>query len=109
MGCNSNCGDKKTENGGKCYSKEACNSINLPGKKEGEKCGFAVWTRPNDDPRRINHGKCDKGLTCVEGICKKTDVCKEAKGVIGSCRALIPSWTYDKYSGKCEEFSYGGW
>merc|ERR1711872_1070846 len=37
-----------------------------------------------------------------------TDVCTEPKGVTGQCEAVIPMWTYDKFSRKCEKFIYGG-
>merc|ERR1712142_939067 len=29
-------------------------------------------------------------------------------GITGVCKALIPRWTFDNSSQKCEEFSYGG-
>ena len=34
--------------------------------------------------------------------------CDQPKGVEGPCEAIIPRWTFDKKSGHCEKFIYGG-
>ncbi len=67
--------------------------------------------------------------TCSESICHMIDCapghdCVEAKGgcvptrdtlrtcalprVSGMCEAYMPSWGYDRSSGKCHQFVYGG-
>jgi len=35
-------------------------------------------------------------------------LCGQPKGVVGLCRALLPRWTYDQHSRKCDKFYYGG-
>lgn len=37
----------------------------------------------------------------------EVDVCSLTK-VIGRCRAMIPKFWYNKETGKCERFNYGG-
>merc|ERR1719233_1294034 len=44
----------------------------------------------------------------VETVQSNDGVCSESKGVKGPCRAAHTRWTYDKDSGKCEKFIYGG-
>ena len=36
------------------------------------------------------------------------DPCSEEFAVVGPCKALIPSWSYNQRTGKCEYFEYGG-
>jgi len=38
----------------------------------------------------------------------KVFVCDQKFGVIGDCRGMFPSFSYNKDQGKCEEFNYGG-
>ena len=39
----------------------------------------------------------------VSGVCRPLYYDSEAR-----CLALIPRWTYDRETGECVEFSYGG-
>jgi len=39
---------------------------------------------------------------------KPKKMCDEPKSVTGQCRAAKPKWTFDKDSGKCKFFIYGG-
>ncbi|GFS71683.1 papilin [Nephila pilipes] len=52
---------------------------------------------------------CNKTLSCEckWSTCGLNDVCFLPK-VIGNCRALIPKYFFNKRTGKCEEFKYGG-
>merc|ERR1712142_357005 len=56
-----------------------------------------------------NKEECDKrcGSPPNQGDCKKPRCCKP-KGVRGRCKKKVEQWTYDKTSGKCEQFIYSG-
>jgi hypothetical protein len=44
----------------------------------------------------------DTWAACVQ------DPCKEEPFVVGPCEALIPAWSFNKKTGQCEGFTYGG-
>merc|ERR1719369_1086494 len=49
-------------------------------------------------------GKCPCGGNSVG----QEDVCAQKPGSIGLCKMLNHGWTFDKETGKCKEYSFGG-
>jgi len=58
---------------------------------------FGTRRRPGEGSQDLN---CT-GLTLVF-------VCDQKFGVVGDCRGMFPSFSYNKDQGKCEVFNYGG-
>ncbi|XP_039198313.1 WAP four-disulfide core domain protein 8-like [Crotalus tigris] len=54
---------------------------------------------------------CPQRKKCCNGFCQREcrpqDICHLPSDT-GPCRALIRRWFYDKHSGRCREFIYGG-
>ena len=46
-------------------------------------------------------------MTTLPQILEEDDPCLENK-VIGTCRAAMPRFYFDKNSGQCKDFFYGG-
>uniref|UniRef100_A0A8C8T058 BPTI/Kunitz inhibitor domain-containing protein n=1 Tax=Peromyscus maniculatus bairdii TaxID=230844 RepID=A0A8C8T058_PERMB len=58
------------------------------------------------------HRDCRRREKCCMFACAKRcldhkDVCRLPK-IIGSCRGNVPRWWYNKETGSCTEFMYGG-
>merc|ERR1719347_85694 len=85
-----------------------CKSVCLATKD----CSGVVFGKPNAPYPGCHLRKDVEAQNCRKSsnynLYIFTDVCAEPKGVTGPCEAIIPMWTYDKFSRKCEKFIYGG-
>ncbi|XP_035221981.1 tissue factor pathway inhibitor-like [Stegodyphus dumicola] len=115
---------------GRCIKPESCPSqaeIACPANQHFERCGTAcpdTCKNYRDTARPcvlmcVPGCVCDKGLVKAEdGSCIKPESCpSQAKPLVqnchdkpdpGMCLAYVPSWYYDKETGTCQKFIYGG-
>ena len=77
---------------GKACPCDACPQIKCPAAPEGCKLGPIV------------KDECGCQTECPAVICP---TCLQDM-VIGPCKAAMPKWYFNKASGKCEAFTYGG-
>jgi len=108
---------------GKCVLPEQCPSKAVCGKnQEYQECGTACpLTCDNlDNPPKVCTLQCVIGCACQKGYvknsegecvlpeqCKAHNLC-ELKAETGMCRGYFPRYHFNKATGRCEKFVYGG-